>query len=174
MLMLSLGISSRERISQITEPTAHEEWRRFKENIFTRVTNVNVVASLVLAIAAAFLTTTPSTSMVNWLHPMPYITLLAAFCLGFCSIGSGVFLLLTLMDLRPESLRKISVENGKFGLGLVLLALPTLFLGASGASGIVALCGAVYFGDSTIAKVGLFSTCGVTTLIITGFFLTVY
>lgn len=54
---------------------------------------------------AAFLTTTPGTSIANWLHPVPYILLLGAFCLAYLAVGTGIFLLFILMDVRSQSLR---------------------------------------------------------------------
>ncbi|KAF9219845.1 hypothetical protein BS17DRAFT_369295 [Gyrodon lividus] len=118
---------------------------------------------------AAFLTTQPATSIANWLRPMPYVTLLAAFCLAFLGVGCGTFLLFVLMDAQAESLRQLSHRPVKFTLALTLLALPTLFVGAAGATGIVALAGAVWCGDNAVAKAGLTLTVVLTAAIVGGF-----
>ena len=101
------------------------EWRDFMQGLFNRAANVNVVSSLILAYVvmfqtpsplyynlltpqllhstttsttAAFITTDPPTSIAVWTAPMPYVTLMAAFCLGFLSVGCGTFLLFVLSD----------------------------------------------------------------------------
>ncbi|KAH7927032.1 hypothetical protein BV22DRAFT_1193926 [Leucogyrophana mollusca] len=174
LFLLALGISSTNRLREITAPENESQWQDFKSALFSRVGNINVVASLILATTAAFLTTEPGTSIANWLQPMPYVTILAAFCLAFLAVGCGTFLLFVLMDVQANSLRELSHRPWKFTLALTLLALPTLFVGAAGAAGIVGLCGAVWCGDNAVAKAGLTLTVALTAGIVLGFVGTVF
>ncbi|KDQ51842.1 hypothetical protein JAAARDRAFT_198718 [Jaapia argillacea MUCL 33604] len=162
--LLGMGTSSMDRLKEITAEGNEAHWKEFKDAMFNRVANVNVVSSLILATTAAFLTTTPPSPIAPWLNPMPYVTLLAAFCLGFVGVGCGTFLLFVLSDSRASSFRELAQTPWKFWAAMWLLASPSLFVGAAGCSGIVALCGAVWFGDSTFAKAGLTITCTLTGL----------
>lgn len=47
LVLLGMGVESLERLTDITEDET--EWRRFKEALSSRVANVNVVSTLILA-----------------------------------------------------------------------------------------------------------------------------
>ncbi|KAI0929253.1 hypothetical protein AcW2_004999 [Taiwanofungus camphoratus] len=156
LFLLSLGISSTNRLQEITAPGREADWKDFMTALLTRVGNINVVSSLILATDAAFLTTSPSTSIADWLQPMPYVILLATFCLAFLAVGCGTFLQFVLMDAQAKSLRELSHHPR-----------------AAGAGGIVALCGAVWYGDNAFAKAGLTLTVAGTVGAVLGFVATV-
>jgi len=172
LLLLGMGVGSMQRLTDITE--SELEWKEFKLALLSRVGNVNVVSALILASTAAFLTTTPGTSIANWSHPVPYIALLGAFCLAYLGVGSGTFLLFVLMDVQSQSLRNL-LGNTKIQVGVAmgLMAAPVLFVGASGGIAIVGLFAAVWLGNDPYAKAVLTVTMVSVISLIFGFAVTV-
>ncbi|KAL0949767.1 hypothetical protein HGRIS_009806 [Hohenbuehelia grisea] len=157
-LTMVLGVPTLEQIYELTSPGNEDGWNKYQTTLSSRLANVTVVSSLVLATTSAFLTTEPPTTIVNWLHPMPYVTLIAAFCAGFLSVGSGIFLYFVIVNTKPTRLRRLLFHPVRLTMGMVLMATPTLFLAASGGSVMVSMCGAVWLGDNIVAKIGLVAT----------------
>lgn len=170
--LLATGAPSVERIAEHTVEDS-QQWKEFKKSLFDRIANVNVVSSLILATTAAFITTSPPTQIGRWDHPMPYVTLLAAFCLGYIGAGSGVFLLFVLADVQGGSLRDLMKSPRKFWLAMLLLATPVLFVGMAGGTALIALMGAIWLGESIAAKVVLTTTVVLTASVVSSFVLVV-
>ncbi|KAK7692121.1 hypothetical protein QCA50_003740 [Cerrena zonata] len=174
LCLLGLGTPNVDRILHMADLASRPgadgaEWRDFMQGLFNRAANVNVVSSLILATTAAFLTTDPPTSIAIWTHPMPYVTLMAAFCLGFLSVGCGTFLLFVLSDAQAAAFKDLAHRPWRFWSAICLLGAPTIFVGMAGLSGILALCFSVWHGDNLFAKMGLTLTITVTFTVI-GFF----
>ncbi|TFK47452.1 hypothetical protein OE88DRAFT_1666249 [Heliocybe sulcata] len=172
LCLLAMGAPSVERIAEHAGAD-EDSWREFKKTLFDRIANVNVVSSLILATTAAFLTTDPPTQFARWDRQMPYVTLLAAFCLGYIGAGSGVFLLFVLADVQGTSLKDLMRTPWKFWLAMLLLAMPVLFVGMAGGTAIIALTGAIWLGDSVAAKVVLTTTLSLTVSVVSSFLIVV-
>jgi len=104
---------------------------------------------------------------------MPYVTLLAAFCLGYIGAGSGVFILFVLADVQGGSLKELMKTPWKFWLAMLLLATPVLFVGMAGGTALIALTGAIWLGNSIAAKVVLTSTLSLTVTVVSSFLIVV-
>ncbi|KAF8836442.1 hypothetical protein BDN67DRAFT_974203 [Paxillus ammoniavirescens] len=150
-LMISLGLPTIKRLNEIIAPENKNEWKDFKSDLSSHVQNVTLVAALILGTTAVFLTTQPTTSIANWIRPMPYLTLIVAIGLAGAGVGCGMFLTLILVDVQPRTLERLS--EGHLGITLTLLGLPALCTNAAGIVLLVALTGSVWCGDNAVAKV---------------------
>ncbi|KIK81904.1 hypothetical protein PAXRUDRAFT_806146 [Paxillus rubicundulus Ve08.2h10] len=153
LFLFAIGVPTIRRMREITSPENAAQWQDFKSAQLSRLGNLNVIGSLILATTAAFLTTQPTTPMINWLEPVPYLTLIAAVCLAGNGVGCGTFLLLILMDAQAQFLRQLFDHPVEFMLVLTLLACPTLLIAGAGLMVSIALMSAVLYGNNIHAKV---------------------
>ncbi|KAF8836153.1 hypothetical protein BDN67DRAFT_1014919 [Paxillus ammoniavirescens] len=153
VFLLAIGVPTVQRMREITAPENAAQWQNFKSAQLSRLGNLNVVGSLILATTAAFLTTQPTTPIVNWTRQVPYLMFIAAVCLAGNGVGCGTFLLLILMDAQAESLRQLLDHPVEFMLVLTLLACPTLLILGAGSMVSIGLMIAVLCGNNIHAKV---------------------
>ncbi|KIJ10312.1 hypothetical protein PAXINDRAFT_182050 [Paxillus involutus ATCC 200175] len=171
ILVFTVGVPTKARLKYIAGDP--KRWEDFKAIQSVRLANVNVVGTLILTATAAFLTTQPATSMVNWLVQTTYLALLAAVCLAGTAVGCGTFLLLMLIDARAETYRELCdgdnrVQRVQLMLVVALAACPSLLMFAAGFMIAVALASAVWFGNNTLAKLELAFTAVVMFVASTG------
>ncbi|KAG6855911.1 hypothetical protein H0H87_009477 [Tephrocybe sp. NHM501043] len=171
--LLAMGTTSLDRVIEITGADREEDFQKFKEALFARVSNVNVVSGLILATTAAFLTTDPPTQGVNWNKNVPYNFILAAFCIAFLGAGSGTFLLFVLSDVQSVAFRNLMQKPWHFWCALYLIGSPSLYVGTSGGTAIIGLCFAAWEGTNLVAKLGAAATLGMTALTVGTFFFVV-
>lgn len=155
LLLLSLHMYDTHRLRELVDENRSDEWKEFKSSFFTRIGNLTLVSSMVLATTASFLTTTPTSTVADWSHPWPYASIGLAFLLTYMSVSSGVFVMFFGMDFRPRDVRELSRDPTKFAFGLILIFLPSFFLYGAALAGVVSICGAVYHGSNRFAQVGL-------------------
>ncbi|KAG6820188.1 hypothetical protein H0H93_004181 [Arthromyces matolae] len=171
--LLAMGTTSLDRVIEITGAGREVDFQKFKETLFARVSNVNVVSGLILATTAAFLSTNPPTEILDWNREVPYDLLLAAFCIAFLGAGSGIFLLFALSDVQSVAFRNLMHKPWRFWCALYLIGSPSLYVGTSGAVAITGLGWAAWEGTSWVAKAGVAATLGLTAFTMGTFFFVV-
>ncbi|KIK79600.1 hypothetical protein PAXRUDRAFT_28371 [Paxillus rubicundulus Ve08.2h10] len=154
LFLISLGLPTIERLNAIVAPENKDQWKDFKYDLSSRVQNITLVAALILGTTAVFLTTQPTTTIANWIQPMPYMTLIVTLILAASGVGSGMFLSLIFTDVQPRTLEQLSKGRVGFVLALTLLALPTFCTYSAGIMAIISLTGAVWCGDHVAVKGG--------------------
>ncbi|KAI5992305.1 hypothetical protein F5J12DRAFT_897334 [Pisolithus orientalis] len=129
-----------------------KRWETQRQLMIDRTTNINTVSALVLPTAAAFLTTSSPTAIVNWSHTLPYVCFLAGGVFATLSLLSGLGVLGFVNTLQSDAVKEMLYNKRKFFERITLLMMPFLCLFMAGLILVVGFVGAVWLGNSTCAK----------------------
>ncbi|KAI6162877.1 hypothetical protein EDD17DRAFT_1573215 [Pisolithus thermaeus] len=125
----------------------HPKWPELRKDLTDRTNNVNVVAALVVASAAVFLSAPFPTPISRWDPVFPYFCMLLGFGAAMLAIVSGFVQVVLLSAIGPEDIRL--AKNARLirwplffllGLPLSLLLLASSSVGAG-------FMGAIWLGD---------------------------
>lgn len=129
-----------------------KRWETQRQLMIDRTTNINTVSALVLPTAAAFLTTSSPTAIVDWSHTLPYVCFLAGGVFATLSLLSGLGVLGFVNTLQSDAVKEMLYNKRKFFERITLLMMPFLCLFMAGLILVVGFVGAVWLGNSTCAK----------------------
>ncbi|KAI5987182.1 hypothetical protein EDD15DRAFT_1501516 [Pisolithus albus] len=151
--LVLLGAPSLEKLQEIVRKDK-AAWSEIKKVLIDRTNNVNVVAALVVASSASFVTTTASTPHISqWNIVFPYFCVLGGFGCAMLAIVSGFAQTIFLSMMGPRDIEMAQKSRLKRICLFILLILPLLFLLVAASALGVAFTAALWFGDVLWIKV---------------------
>ncbi|KAI6096636.1 hypothetical protein F5141DRAFT_568653 [Pisolithus sp. B1] len=151
--LVLLGAPSFEKLQEIIKKDK-AAWSKIKKVLTDRTNNVNVVAALVVASSASFVTTTASTPHISqWNPEFPYFCMLGGFGCAMLAIVSGFAQVIFLSMIGPRDIEMAQKSRLKRVCLFMLLILPLLFLLVAASSVGLAFTAALWFGDVLWIKV---------------------
>ncbi|KAI6026884.1 hypothetical protein BKA83DRAFT_4248889 [Pisolithus microcarpus] len=169
--LVLLGAPSLERLQDIVEKDK-AAWSEIKQVLTDRTNNINVVAALVVASSASYVTTVASTPHISqWNIAFPYFCVLSGFGCAMLAIVSGFAQVIFLSMMGVRDIEMAQKSRLKRICLFILLILPLLFLLVAASALGVAFTAALWFGDVLWIKV--FLTAGYAVFLLTLLFVTV-
>ncbi|KAI5987181.1 hypothetical protein EDD15DRAFT_1501645 [Pisolithus albus] len=169
--LVLLGAPSLERLQDIVEKDK-AAWSEIKQVLTDRTNNINVVAALVVASSASYVTTVASTPHISqWNIVFPYFCVLGGFGCAMLAIVSGFAqtIFLSMMGVRDIEMAQRSRLKRICLFTLLILPLSFLLVAASALG--IAFTAALWFGDVLWIKVLL--TAGYAVFLLTLLLVTV-
>ncbi|KAI6162903.1 hypothetical protein EDD17DRAFT_531866 [Pisolithus thermaeus] len=125
IFLVFLGGLSFEELQHIAEKADKKEWNELKKDLTDRTNNINVVAALVVASSAEFLTTPAPTERLYWYNiKFPYFCMQLGFGCAVLAVVSGLSKVVFLSMMGPTDIQ-VSVTLSYSILLLTPIALPT-------------------------------------------------
>ncbi|KIY68356.1 hypothetical protein CYLTODRAFT_453608 [Cylindrobasidium torrendii FP15055 ss-10] len=128
LCLIAFGYPTMDKIRQILYDSAEKHWEEAVSQMYIRLGNIIMVAGLLLATAAAFITTPPpDKSLFDYNQRGPYICIMGSFGLNAGGITVGSCALLVLARLQRQSmLDTFCADRLRIFCTLVMLAYPAI------------------------------------------------
>ncbi|KAI6105947.1 hypothetical protein EDD16DRAFT_1632924 [Pisolithus croceorrhizus] len=153
LCLVLLGAPSLEKLQDIAEKDK-AVWSEIKQVLTDRTNNINVVAALVVASSASYVTTTASTPHISqWNPEFPYFCVLGGFGCAMLAIVSGFAQVIFLSMMGPRDIEMAQRSRLKRICLFTLLILPLAFLLVAASSLGLAFTAALWLGDVLWIKV---------------------
>ncbi|KAI6097820.1 hypothetical protein EDD16DRAFT_1598188 [Pisolithus croceorrhizus] len=147
LCLVFLGAPSLEKLQDMAEKDK-AVWAEIKQVLTDRTNNINVVAALVVASSASYVTTTASTPHISqWNPEFPYFCVLGGFGCAMLAIVSGFAQVIFLSMMGPRDIEMAQKSRLKRICLFTLLILPLAFLLVAASSLGLAFTAALWLGD---------------------------
>ncbi|KAI6097862.1 hypothetical protein F5141DRAFT_1254732 [Pisolithus sp. B1] len=153
IFLVFLGALSLEELQHIAEKADKKEWNELKKNLTDRTNNINVVAALVVASSAVFLSTPAPTERLSWWNiKLPYFCMQLGFGCAMLAVVSGFSEVVFLSMMGPTDIRRARDRLLTCIFLLMLMMFPLAFLIVAALSVGLGFIGALWVGQELWIK----------------------
>ncbi|KAI6128630.1 hypothetical protein EDD16DRAFT_72797 [Pisolithus croceorrhizus] len=162
IFLVFLGGLSFEELQHIAEKADKKEWNELKKDLTDRTNNINVVAALVVASSAEFLTTPAPTERLYWYNiKFPYFCMQLGFGCAVLAVVSGLSKVVFLSMMGPTDIQRARDRLLTRMFLLMSMIFPLAFLIVATLSVGLGFIGAIWVGQELWIKVLLTTGYGV-------------
>ncbi|KAI6133961.1 hypothetical protein EV401DRAFT_1910781 [Pisolithus croceorrhizus] len=162
IFLVFLGALSLEELQHIAEKVDKTEWNELKKVLTDRTNNINVVAALVVASSAVFLSTPAPTGRLSWWNvKFPYFCMQLGFGCAMLAVVSGYSEVVFLSMMGPTDIQRARDRLLTRIFLLMLMILPLAFLIVAALAVGVGFVGAIWAGQELWIKVLMTTGYGV-------------